>query len=332
MVEKEKLDVRLNSNLVKVVRTQSRVQLHFIKGLVRKVETCGFLVWAAPMLEFPTPDTTERFLFGSQKTVPYSSSLVNLWHLVRHSPSTLYHQNIVTKAEHGPLVMVDFMGLLAPNITTKEGVAAYNEATDEVTTAVVVQIGKKDISQRKLNWKLLRHYRQGFNVTDVEFVKSKTWDYFARWSPAETYQGRHWQVFDIQGLRRTWYIGASVSFESVKSVLEYNNLLLRQMVPGRKEEKPEKKMTEPETRPGAGQKKPHYNYHYHNYNPYHYKPRRPYFPPPMPYLPPWPVMPPMRPTLPPFLPRDYMMGLNLNPHYQYSRANYYNSLNKAGKQ
>jgi hypothetical protein len=26
-----------------------------------------------------------------------------------------------------------------------------------------------------------------------------------------------------------------------------------------------------------------------------------------------------------------MMGLNLNPHYQYSRANYYDSLNKAGK-
>jgi len=54
-------------------------------------------------------------------------------------------------------------------------------------------------------------------------------------------------------------------------------------------------------------------------------------PPPMRFFPRMPVMPPMQPSLPAFLGRNYMSGLNLNPHYQYSRANYYNSLNKAGK-
>ena len=33
----------------------------------------------------------------------------------------------------------------------------------------------------------------------------------------------------MQGRNNMWYGGSSVSFESVKSVLEYNNLLLRQM-------------------------------------------------------------------------------------------------------
>ena len=41
-------------------------------------------------------------------------------------------------------------------------------------------------------------------------------------------KGNHWDVFALQGFHRTWYAGASVCFESVKSVMEYNNLLLRQ--------------------------------------------------------------------------------------------------------
>ena len=43
--------------------------------------------------------------------------------------------------------------------------------------------------------------------------------------------GRPWDVFGMQGQQRTWYAGSSVSFESVRSVMEYNKLLLKQMVP-----------------------------------------------------------------------------------------------------
>merc|ERR1711874_503909 len=80
----------------------------------------------------------------------------------------------------------------------------------------------------------------------------------------------------------------------------------------------------------------HYHYHWYHYPyymPYYYEPPMPYYEPPMPYYPSMPYFPPMRPPelLPNFLPRDYRLGLNLNPHYQYSRANYYNSLNKAAK-
>ena len=41
-------------------------------------------------------------------------------------------------------------------------------------------------------------------------------------------EGRIWQVFNMQGTKRTWYAGSSVGFESVRSVLSYNNLLLKQ--------------------------------------------------------------------------------------------------------
>ena len=42
--------------------------------------------------------------------------------------------------------------------------------------------------------------------------------------------GRLWDVFSVQGRSRTWYIGSSVSFESIRSVMEYNNLQVRNMV------------------------------------------------------------------------------------------------------
>ena len=44
-------------------------------------------------------------------------------------------------------------------------------------------------------------------------------------------EGRLWDVFSMQGRSRTWYIGSSVSFESIRSVMEYNNLLVRNMLP-----------------------------------------------------------------------------------------------------
>lgn len=44
-------------------------------------------------------------------------------------------------------------------------------------------------------------------------------------------EGRLWDVFSLQGRHRTWYIGSSVSFEAIRSVMEYNNLLVRNMVP-----------------------------------------------------------------------------------------------------
>ena len=69
-------------------------------------------------------------------------------------------------------------------------------------------------------------------VQDRWFVRTRTYSF--AWCSALCYQiqeGRIWDIFSMQGQHRTWYSGASVSFESVKSVMEYNKLLLRQFIP-----------------------------------------------------------------------------------------------------
>ena len=50
--------------------------------------------------------------------------------------------------------------------------------------------------------------------------------YFPRWNFYGASKGYHWDMIDIQGERNVWFIGGGVSFESVKSVMEYNRLLL----------------------------------------------------------------------------------------------------------
>ena len=79
--------------------------------------------------------------------------------------------------------------------------------------------------------KAKNHYEDYFNATDIEIISSVSSDYFYRWNAYEMEKGSPWKVFEMQGSYRTWYIGASVSFESVKGVMEYNKLLLRQFKP-----------------------------------------------------------------------------------------------------
>ena len=94
---------------------------------------------------------------------------------------------------------------------------------------IVYQIGKNYTSESHLNNLAKNYFVEGFEYEDVELFNTISWPYFHRWTAHEVMKGNHWDVFSLQGVYRTWYAGASVSFESVKSVMEYNNLLLRQM-------------------------------------------------------------------------------------------------------
>ena len=54
---------------------------------------------------------------------------------------------------------------------------------------------------------------------------------FWRRSPQKMQAGWLWDVFSVQGRSRTWHIGSSVSFEAFRSVTEYSNFMLKNMVP-----------------------------------------------------------------------------------------------------
>jgi hypothetical protein len=64
---------------------------------------------------------------------------------------------------------------------------------------------------------------------NVKVIKSEPWRYMPRFTQEQINKGYPWRVRGMQGHDRTWYIGSSVSFESVLDCIRYNLGLLNEM-------------------------------------------------------------------------------------------------------
>ena len=74
----------------------------------------------------------------------------------------------------------------------------------------------------------LRTVLRTFDKTNPRILEQVKWGYyFPRFPPPAADRGYLWDVLDMQGRFNTWYIGSSVCFESLESVVEYNNLLMK---------------------------------------------------------------------------------------------------------
>ena len=67
------------------------------------------------------------------------------------------------------------------------------------------------------------------NGTNINIRVVEPWRYFPRFNPADMNAGILWDILKMQGKYGMWYAGSSVIFESVKSVVEYNELLVQKM-------------------------------------------------------------------------------------------------------
>merc|ERR1711892_102831 len=229
IVDVEKLNIIFNSNITKITKNSTGSTVYHSGGLE---ESCGFLIWAAPVEEYlktvAAIDVEEGILFKDMHSVAYSCTLVRIKSDIRNGPYTGFLESMQSKIENGVIVEGCSSGIVLPNIGEPEVVDMWDENNSDVKTTTVIQLGKEAVSEKALNDILINHYQQNFNATNVEVLLTLTWKYFPRWSPVDLNTGRHWDVFNMQGRRRTWFASSSVSFESVKSVLEYNSLLLRQ--------------------------------------------------------------------------------------------------------
>eukprot|EP00092_Neocalanus_flemingeri_P103159 GFUD01131981.1.p1 GENE.GFUD01131981.1~~GFUD01131981.1.p1 ORF type:complete len:527 (-),score=102.25 GFUD01131981.1:408-1988(-) len=233
IVQKENLDIRFNTDIYSITRLQNRVALKIWKGSYLKPEHCDFMIWTPPMSDLLRTLTDTRHeeynLFKGLKPEFLTASLVDMRNSVRNGPYSAFMYNLDRKVEGGVTGEASMMGFLTPDIGTPEGIAEYNGNQSQLLTISVLQLGKECQDEKTLNQILQDHYTKGFNATDLEILNTITWPYFPRWSPEETGQARHWQVFNMQGKQKVWYAGSSVSFESIRGVMEYNNLLLRKM-------------------------------------------------------------------------------------------------------
>jgi len=176
----------------------------------------------------------EWSLMKGLKPEIFTASLVNVQDARRNFVYNAYLANLNSDTAEEGGVTANFNMKLAQtlDLTTTEDLEAFNQNNLLINqTFSVLQLAKRHTKEQALNNILKNLYFDGFGASSVEILQTISWEYFYRWSPQEMEDGALWKMFDIQGKRKTWFIGSSVSFEAVRSVMEYNSLLLRNMIP-----------------------------------------------------------------------------------------------------
>jgi len=64
-------------------------------------------------------------------------------------------------------------------------------------------------------------------IIGVQLQKQFSWPYFHRFSRESIAAGLPWDLLEMQGSEKTWWLGASASFESVHDVLNYNMMMIK---------------------------------------------------------------------------------------------------------
>jgi hypothetical protein len=188
-----------------------------------------------------SPTQREYDLFASLSSHGVVSSVMRANDTIRNGPIVHYRESLQNKIDGGVVHDMDVEGILnycdtncVKNLKNYNLMSSYSRVITSFqllrNATSNLHANDKDIVDKYIQ-KAKYHYENKFNASNIEIISSISQEYFYKWNPYEMEKGNHWKVFEMQGKYRTWYIGASVSFESVKSVMEYNKLLLRQFRP-----------------------------------------------------------------------------------------------------
>ena len=233
ITRKENFDIKFNVSILEIVRRNSGIKMLYRDRLQKHVqmEFCDFLIWTPPMpdllgvLSRKTP--REMNLFGGLKSHVYTASLMRSKNTRRNSPITWYRENLIKKIDYSVTADMEIAGTLS--LSPYFNISDYDRCTDRSRVTTVLHLSRDVPGKNHIQNVAKRFYMKNFEATDIEFLSTISWPYFYRWNNTDLENLNHWNVFSMQGQKRTWYAGASVSFESVKSVMEYNNLLIRQI-------------------------------------------------------------------------------------------------------
>ena len=234
IVKEEKFDIRFNTKIKKIYRNKWEVKVNY-ENAASKLQTkkCGFLIWTPPLpgiiKHLSNPSKEERDLFTKLTPLTFVSSLMRAKGTIRNTPKTFYRESLEDKIDDSVTGDLDVEGTLNYcNNQCEKNITDYDEMVSSSRIISIYQLKRNNRNKDQSIEAAKNHFELGFNASNVEIFSTIQWENSFKWSPSEVAKGNHWKVFNMQGKHRTWYAGASVSFESVKSVIEYNKLLLRQ--------------------------------------------------------------------------------------------------------
>ena len=175
----------------------------------------------------------EQELLTRTEHMYFTTAILNSRNVRRaKTPIEFFFSNMIFKREHSVWVQRDSYAAIHGYHGRDYQNGLYPNGDDELDfrSTVVYAMGKTDpaLTGTKLEMQFFDHMK-GMGGTDLKLFNLTTWNYFPRFSPADIEEGVLWRVLEMQGQYGMWYIGSSVCFESVKSVTEYNKMLVQNM-------------------------------------------------------------------------------------------------------
>jgi hypothetical protein len=231
----ENIDVRFDVDISRIYRRNDKVLIKYSTS--RDWAEFDFLIWTPSLsstLHLIDPSEKEKELFSGLTTTWCTTTLFDSTYGNRgDSPIDFWFSTIEKKRDHGVWEQRDSYG----TVNTHHGPEYQNGSLpggpdgQYIRTGVAYQYGREKPDESSLD-EIFRQHFTNLDAAEVKVIQKDIWEYFPRFSPQKMASGALWDIFDNQGSRRTWFVGSSVILESVKSVLEYNKLLVSKMTEG----------------------------------------------------------------------------------------------------
>ena len=246
MAQQLDLNVIFNTKILRVKLSQGKAYVYsksFISSL-RKRREFDFLIWSPPANElmdmiYAGPEYNflheERNLFTGMTNSYYISSLVDEVGAKRgESAVNWWMENIKNGREASVWANRDSYTMFNDLNGPKYSLAMTSTGNDDnrqTRTSVFYQYSTQTKPWKQELEAVLQNHLQKMGATEVDIIEQFPCKYFTRFTGEQiTEEKRIWRVMGRQGKNGMWFIGASVCFESVKSVVEYNQLLVDRMI------------------------------------------------------------------------------------------------------
>lgn len=171
----------------------------------------------------------ENYYFSRSRPTWFTTSIVDTEGATKGpAPIDYLFDNIILKRQDSFWAQRDSYPALRDCIGERyqSGKCQAGDDDRNVRTTVTYQMSDRPPYRVELI-RNLRESLKNINATCINIQRMITWRYFPRYSSFDMEHGILWRILEMQGTHGMWYIGSSVSFESVKSVIDYNALILK---------------------------------------------------------------------------------------------------------
>ena len=155
-------------------------------------------------------------------TINETRSISPELYFLKSNHSEIYGNRVIAQRDSYGAIN-EFTGPLYQNATYP-----ISKDNSNFTTTVNYIMTKIKQSKSELNRTFIEN-KQNLQANQISVFKMEQWRYFPRYSEEDMESGILWRILELQGKYGMWYAGSSVCFESVKSVVEYNKILVSNM-------------------------------------------------------------------------------------------------------